>query len=226
MTFAPPGNAAPMPTFIDESGDAGPLQHSSQAFRLAAVWLKSNEDVQSVGELVSSLRIRLGVSSEFEFHHASITVERKRAFFEALGGVNFRFAVSSFDKNSFDRRQLTKEHIHQSTVGELVDLMRNFYLSDDQSKGGRIAAHERIIYDESSDPNYSAALINGFRSINFTDPDAKRLIGKISSNKSHRDPCLQLADMVCGVVGRHLNSDNEFYGMIERKRIGVTIIIA
>jgi hypothetical protein len=108
-----------MPTFIDESGDAGPGAKSPQFFRLTAVWFETFEHTESYLEAVAGLKRRLKLSDSFEFHFADIGHDHRMAFYEVAVEHPFGFVASSFDKG-ISRRGLKKQVIYERTIRGLV----------------------------------------------------------------------------------------------------------
>src|SRR5258708_2688222 len=101
-----------MPTFIDESGDAGPAVHSSRFFHLVAVWFENYDHVDAFVEAMARLKLnQLKVSESFEFHFVELNHQQRLAFFEVAREHPFLFAASSLDKNRCDRPALTKKAI-------------------------------------------------------------------------------------------------------------------
>lgn len=210
-----------MPTFIDESGDAGPGDGSSAHFRLGAVWFESYDLVQDFTDNIATLRRNLGLSPHFEFHFAHLHAQRKMAFFEAIAEHRFNFVVCSHEKNTFDRKSLTKDLIREATIGGLVKHLGDWYLAAEACKEGTAGLGERVVYDECDDPAYARLLKAQFRSLSSGRGANKKLIGDVNPRKSRVDACLQLADMVCGAVGRHLDGQSDCYNLFKNKAIAI-----
>jgi hypothetical protein len=60
-----------MPTFIDESGDTGPISTGgSVRFILTAVWLPNQDNVEIFRQKIIELRQSLGLSEVYEFKYS------------------------------------------------------------------------------------------------------------------------------------------------------------
>jgi len=212
-----------MPTFIDESGDPGPQAGSSRHFRLSGVWFESRAHVDEYLDTLAEIRRGLKVSPFLEFHFAAITHERRIAFFEGITNTHFYFAASAFRKDDRDRRGLTKSVIHQATIDGLVRPLQEFYLFAEEFKGGSAGLNEKIVYDECQDVQYVRTLKSSFRKLESSRGSNKKLVDDVRPGKSKSDGCLQLADMVLGAVGRHLDGDNVYYDYIRSRTIGISV---
>src|SRR5438094_1776820 len=84
-----------MPTFIDESGETGPV---SPYFRLAAVWLPTLAAVEAYRVGLRQFQQDMGLEGyEFKFSKTNQR-ERRVAFFQAALAHPFQFAVAAVDK--------------------------------------------------------------------------------------------------------------------------------
>jgi hypothetical protein len=212
-----------MPTFIDESGDPGPEAGSSRHFRLSAVWFESRTHVDEYLDVLAETRRGLRVSPFLEFHFAAITHERRIAFFEGITKTHFYFAVSGFRKDDHDRRSLTKSAIQEATIDGLVRHLQEWYLFAEEIKAGNAGLNEKIVYDECQDTQYVRTLKSSFRTLKSSRGANKKLVDDVRPGKSKSDGCLQLADMVLGAVGRHLDGDNVYYDYIRSRMIGISL---
>ena len=193
-------------------------------FRLAAVWFESNELVQSFTDGIAALRIELGLSAGSEFHFTHLNGRRRAEFFKAIASHRFSFAFSAFEKSAFKRKTPTKDLIREETVGGLVKHMREWYLIAKACKDGTAGLGERIVYDVCDDPSYAKILKAQFRSLSSGRGTNKKLIGDVNPRKAKRDSYIQLADMVCGAVGRHLTGESDYYNLFKHKEIAIEIV--
>lgn len=216
-----------MSTFVDESGDIGPGEKSTPYFRIAAVWFHDSSTIQAYLDVINQLKTTLGVSQNFEFHFARINHERRMAFFMAVSDQPFYYAVVSFEKRTFDRKTLTKEAIRETSVAGLVNCLEGWYLTEETCRNEDSGLKEKIVFDECNDQSYIRLLKHKFRDLSSTRGPKKKLIGTIRPGKSSADPCLQLADMVCGAVGRHLDGDSRYYPLLKtkEKEMGIETIV-
>jgi hypothetical protein len=72
-----------MPTYIDESGDTGVHPHSTQHFRLAAVWFETVATADEFERRSVDLRARLNLRADFEFHFTHLTEQLRRTFWSS-----------------------------------------------------------------------------------------------------------------------------------------------
>ncbi len=192
-----------MPTFIDESGDTGPVARGGKPyFRLAAVWLPSTEEVEGFRENIRILRSRPGMwgAREFKFTDTHSHPEWRRAFLDAALSQEFRFAVSLIDKTDpYWNRASHAEYLWACST-ELAALMRPVYLGS-QAQSAKLAK-EPVIVDNNSDGKFLATVKKQFRGLKSDVPGRSSLIGRVAFRDSEADEMIQLIDMICGAVGR------------------------
>src|SRR5713226_7384917 len=120
-----------MPTFIDESGDTGHEPDSSHHFRLAGVWVPTQEDAEAIREAIRQVRVDLGLPAAYEFKFAKTGThpERRHAFFHAALLHNFRFAAVSINKRVGEWRTADHAGIHWACAVSLATTFRQTYLA-------------------------------------------------------------------------------------------------
>src|SRR5256885_9655994 len=103
-----------MPTFIDESGDTGHEPASATHFRLAAVWVPTQEVAEDFRGRIRQLRKQMNLPGTYEFKFAKTGAhpERRKAFFEVALRHEFRFAAASVDKRQEEWRNADRGAIH------------------------------------------------------------------------------------------------------------------
>ncbi len=205
-----------MPTFIDESGDAGAGVQSAPYFRLGAVYFERPDQIPGFVDQVASLRTKIGKPRVFEFHFSRISHECRVAFFEAISEQPFHFVVCSLEKDRFERSKLTKDGIRELTIERLLSHLGPTYRATQKMTAGTRRFGERIIYDECDDPSFQKILNTKFRLLRG-EAD-QRLIKDIKPGKSKSDSCIQLADMVCGAVGRYLQGQTIYLDLIASRK--------
>ena len=193
------------------------MQSSFRRFLLTAVWFESIEAVQAFNDDMFALREKSGLSSHFAFHFARLCQERKSIFFDAVARQSFTVVFSSFEKQGFDPKSLTKGNIRQSTVEGLVKGLEPLYRAAEERKAGMGTLAERVVYAKCNGADYEKLLRTHFRSLASSRVENKRLIADIKSKRAETDSCLQLADMVCGAVGKHIDGDSDYYMRIKDK---------
>ena len=129
-----------MPTFIDESGDTGHQADSSPHFRLAAVWVPTPDNADSLRDAIRQLRqrLRLPTSYEFKFARTGSHPERREEFLQAAVRHGFRFAAVSLDKRPGGWQGADREGIHWACAADLAATLRPIYLEEEKTraKGG------------------------------------------------------------------------------------------
>jgi hypothetical protein len=207
-----------MPTYIDESGDTGVKPGAMSFFRLAAVHFELVSDLEKYAAAIPALRQDLGLPQTFEFHFAEISHEIRLAFFEAIRDQDFWFFVSSFDKNRERQVPTTKQIVRDMTVQGIARHIGPWYeLVEEVLYGGR-ALRELIVYDKSDDPAFERSLRTHFRPFSARGRRPGQLIRDVRPGKSNSDPGIQLADMICGAVGRHIDGREQYYDLIRHRQ--------
>ena len=208
-------------TFIDESGEAGLSEGSSPYYRLAAVCFEQPGHIDSYRLALDQLKAILNVSPCFEFHFARMNHKRKLEFFEAVARENFRFVVSSFDKNIQINHKLKKEEIYESCIGGLVRQLEPVYREAELQKEGVGGLNEKIVFDQCGDANFMRCLKASFWRLKSARGENKKLVADIKPGKSVVEIGVQLADMLCGPTGRYLEGDDLYFNLIRHKLIAI-----
>lgn len=208
-----------MPTFIDESGDTGPIDGGGTSyFRLAAVWVPTLNDADLFRETVQSLRRRLGLLRGFEFKFAKThnRPDLREAFFSAALSQEFRFVVGTVDK-MIDREVSSDcESIHWACATEIAAALRPVYQRAEQ--GRKLPLKELVVVDDNGDKNYLKIIKRQFRGLKSTLPAGTSMIGKVQFRDSLTHDMLQLADMICGAVGAMIDGNEKtWYDQIAQR---------
>ena len=212
-----------MPTYIDESGDTGTKKGSTPYFRLAAVVYDDTRHVERLSECLSALRADLGLPQSYEFRFAKTVHDIRVAFFNAVAAEPFLFIASSFEKHTFDDGSFKKDVVRDKTIDGLIKHLGEWYLLIEDRLSPTGGLKELIVYDECDDPAFERALRDGLKLISRTRARDRRLIRDIRPGKSKSDPGIQLVDMVCGAVGKHIRGESDYYNLIRSKAIAIKI---
>ncbi len=213
-----------MPTFIDESGDTGTNPDPDNChFRLAAVWVPSHEVAESFREAIHRLRRSLSVREtyEFKFSRTGSHPERRAEFLQAAMTHEFRFAAASIDKRHSDWRDAHRREFHWATAVSLSVLLRQTYLRAEADNGGQVPLRELVVVDDNGDKEFLATIKRKFRELPSACRSGGSLVGKVKFRGSSPDEMMQLADMVCGAVGAHLDGDSAAYRIIAPRDLGI-----
>ncbi len=81
---------------------------------------------------------------------------------------------------------------------------------------------EKVIVDDNQDRSFLGAIKQQFRALKSDDGDPVAMVGKVMFGNSKSHDALQLADMICGAVGRmNDGKGNEWYQLICDRDLGV-----
>ena len=153
-----------VPTFIDESGDAGTKRGASAGFRLAAVVFEFADDLENFSIQLSTLRNRCKLPASFQFHFSAIGHGLRMEFFEDVGTAPFSFVVSALDKPQGMSESLTKKTIFNLVISGLTKHLEPGYTRVEQrlsrSRGlreivisiGAMTQHTRVRFETDLGP--------------------------------------------------------------------------
>jgi hypothetical protein len=191
-----------MPTFIDESGDVGPMNKGGKAyFRLAALWIPTHDIANSFRDNIRGLRRELGLREGYEFkfsetHHCP---SRRERFFAVALDHDFHFAISSIDKREEYWERAGREEQHSVCATDLAAALRPVYCRAEEQAGRLLK--DVIAVDDNRDSKYLAVIKSKFRGLKSPLREGTSLVGKVFFHDSSADEALQLADMICGAMG-------------------------
>lgn len=198
-----------MYVFIDDSGDPGFKfdKGSSRFFVIACCVFETAEAAESASAAISALKDRLGRPQHVEFKFAKTRLDTQVQFFDTLSREDFFIRVLVIDK--FAREQLYRERqtgsLHHAAIHQVL------------ASASTVLSGARVTIDGGGSRNYRrsvAAVIRG--ELGLSNAGA---IQTISFAQSHRDPLLQLADMVAGCARQIFDSDSyppHRWGMLAR----------
>lgn len=210
-----------MPTFIDESGDTGPVDRGGKSyFRLAAVWVPTFAAAEAFRESIRALRALRSLRKDFEFRYAQTHAHAwiREAFFEAAMGHEFRFSVCSIDKTGAAWANKSGRDFHYACATCLAVNLRAAYRSC-ETEGQ--ALREAVLVDSNADSEFLATIKRQFRGLTPGRSNPP-LVGKVQFRKSSPDEMIQLADMVCGATGAFVDGkDGRWYNVIRERCLGL-----
>jgi hypothetical protein len=214
-----------MPKFIDESGETGQV---SPYFRLAAVWLPTQEAVEAYRSEIQKFQRDAGLEGYEYKWSKSLSLERRIAYLQATMGHPFRFAVASVDKQHADWRAAGPSVIHWACAVSLAAILRSVYLEEEArrvaAKGGDRPLNELVVVDNNRDSKFLNVIKQKFRELHSGVRMGASLVGKVKFRGSGAEELIQLADMVCGAVGDYLGGDETCYKIISSRDLGITHI--
>jgi len=212
-----------MPTYIDESGDTGPVHSGGKPyFRLAAVWVPTHDDSAEFREKVRRLRREFGLRPDYEFKFANThhRPQWREAFFNSALTQEFRFAFSRIDKTDPYWNFTDGPEQHWACTTELAALLRPIYCR--AIEGRSTSYKERIVVDDNADDAFLAVVKRQFRGLRLKSTCQREspLVGRVSFRDSAADEMLQLADMVCGATGAFIDDGERiWYDLISARDV-------
>lgn len=210
-----------MATFIDDQGGTGWTPGSHTHFRLAAAWLPT-ANVVPFQQSVQNLRRLIGRRADYEFkfsktHHCP---EWRTSFYNLALKFGLRFTVCAFDKARVQPGSVEPFMFHQVCATVMAVHLRATYCEAEAARcageGKLILLCEPIIVDDNKDPGMLAAIEDAFRALRSGRDPAAILTNKPEFRDSEKDEGLQLADMVMGAIGAHLEGDSHWYDLIRK----------
>ena len=210
-----------MATFIDDQGGTNWKRGSHTHFRLTAAWLPT-VNVGSFQEEVRQLRIVLGRRTDYEFkfsntHHRP---EWRTSFYNLAMKFGLRFTSCAFNKRRILAGSVGPFVFHQVCATSLAAHLRATYQEAEAArcagKGRDILLREPVVVDDNKDKSMLAAIEQAFRAIRSGRDPAAILTTKPEFRDSKQDEAVQLADMVMGAVGTHLDGDSSWYNLIRQ----------
>jgi hypothetical protein len=209
-----------MATFIDDQGGTGWTPGSHTHFRLTAAWLPT-ANVSLFQQAVRSLRRHLGrrVDYEFKFSRTHHRPKWRTAFYKLAMDYGLRFTACALNKKRIDPGSVEPFVFHQVCATALAVNLRATYREAEAARcaaeGRDILLREPVVIDDNQDSAMLAAIEDAFRALKSgRDPEAL-LTNKPEFRDSKVDEAVQLADMVMGAVGAHLDGDNSWYNLIQ-----------
>lgn len=212
-----------MHTFIDESGDTGPVGRGGKPyFRLAAVWVPSFAEAEAFREAVRQLRRDLGLRRNYEFKFANTPTypERRRAFLSTALAQKFRFAACCIDKTDDYWKDTAGPEQHWACATSLAVQLRPIYHQAEEETGWPL--REPVTVDNNSDSDFLNTIKRQFRGLASKSRPGSSLVGKVTFRDSQPDEMIQLVDMVVGAVGASIDSvDVIWYKLIADRSLGI-----
>jgi hypothetical protein len=197
-----------MLAFIDESGDCGLKfgKGSSSYFTCVVVMFNDNFCAEACDSSVDALRVSLQRPCGQEFHFTDSSDKVRRRFLETVGQSEFQYAGLVINKRrlSEERFQDAKQ-VYEFAVGIVCEQVRPL-LKD-----------AKIIIDKNGDRAFRQNLEKSLK-VQMTGLDGTCCIRKVTMEASHSNNLLQLADMICGAIGRSFTQNDERFRKLVRRR--------
>jgi hypothetical protein len=186
-----------MLVFVDESGDCGMkwAAGSSRFFIVTAVIFEDNEDAEACDATIAECRKQLKVRDTFEFKFYSCNDRYRECFLKAVSGCNFFYYSIVLNKQKLYGPGFQDKSSFYKYATNLVFQNAKPHLRD-----------ATIVLDKFGNREFRGQLSRYLKK--KMNSDGVQLIRRIRMEASHSNALLQLADMVCGAVGRSLNRDD------------------
>jgi hypothetical protein len=200
--------------YVDESGDPGLKfgSGSSELLLVSAALFQSEEDAAACDRRIVAVRktLRLPETAEFRFAKASAKV--RLGFLEAVAGQKFSYLSVVIHKRRLLGSDFEgKEALYQKAVGLAFHSLRPHL------EGAFVEI------DRSGGQDFGRRL-NKYLSGQLAGASKTKLIKHVKMAESRTSNRIQLADMICGAVGRSMgssNPDDRFRELIRRREIEV-----
>lgn len=205
-----------MLVFVDESGDCGmrTAAGSSAYFIVTAILFEDNEDAEICEKKINECREALKVRPSFEFKFYSCSDAFRERFFNAVAPCNFFYYSIVLNKSKLYGPGFQEKDSFYKYATNLVFQNAKPNLRD-----------ATIVLDKCGNREFREELSKYLKKKMNTD--GSELIKKVRMETSHSNGLLQLADMVCGAVGRSLNLEAEnrmkFRKLVRHREIRVQI---
>ncbi len=179
--------------FFDESGDSGMKQKpgSSLFFVVTAILFEEHEEAEKCEQAICSLRERLHLHEQFEFHFNGCSNEMRREFLSEVAGCSFFYHSVVLNKAKlWGRGFQDKNSFYKYALGLVFE----------NAKKDLVQA--KVVIDRCGNREFRDQLGRYLKRRMNTEA---HLIKKVAMEASHSNDLLQLADMVCGAVARSFN---------------------
>ncbi len=175
----------------------------------------------------------MGLRADYEFKYSKTHnyPERRSPFYGLAIDLGLRFTVCAFDKLRITLGSVEPHMFHQICAVSMAAHLRTTYLeaeTDWCAKNKKsVLLCEPIVVDDNKDPAMLLAIEGAFRALKSGRDPAAILTNKPRFRDSEKDETVQLADMVMGAVGAHLDGDNTWFDVIRRnnRNLGVVQLV-
>ena len=187
-----------MLAFIDESGDCGMKfdSGSSTYFVVTAVLFPDNFSADACDRGIDELKHKLSIPRAFEFHFTECRDSLREKFLKHVAHENFRYYAFILNKPKlFGGRFDDPNEVYQTAARFVCDNARRHF-------------HDaKVVIDRTGNRDFKRKLEAALKST-MTEADGTCRIRKVGMEHSHSNNLVQLADMVCGAVGRDYNGNH------------------
>lgn len=195
-----------MLVLIDESGDCGLKfgRGSSSFFTCVAIVFSGNLAADACDRSIDGLRYVLKKQPAFEFHFSPCSDKIRRAFLRTVNAEDFKYAGFVVEKQKlFGDRFRSPKEFYEFAVGLACEHVK-LRLED-----------AKVIIDKNGDRAFKKRLEKSLKA-RIVNAEGSPGIKKVTMEASHSNNLVQLADMICGAVGRSFTGHDDTYRSIVR----------
>ena len=200
--------------FVDESGNWGFAfgRGSSPFFVLVFLWTADPEQLRERIQRLKSLR-NLGERYELKYRKMSSNPELLHAVLQILTSLPVRVWVLAIDKRRLPVSFLKMDRLafYEFAMGRLFETLP----AED-------VENSVLVLDDSTGTKQFTRAIRAHLSSVTKHVGRARSFRKVVGHDSHRDPAIQAADVIAGLVGDMLESGSrQEYALIEPKVVAL-----
>lgn len=187
--------------YVDESGDSGVKgkKDSSEFFIVTAIIFQNREDAEECSNIIDQLRKELNWNANHEFKFNKLSAQYRRRFLRAVAESKFTYCTVVIDKKLLSGPGFQyKNSFYKYPIRMLFQNSKE-YLDE-----------AIVTIDKTGEREFRKEIESYLKRHTNTSSDSV-CIKKVRMQDSHRDNLLQLADMVCGAVGRSLKTNKTDY---------------
>ena len=165
---------------------------SSEVFIVTAVTFEDRDEATSCDNRIDSLRVELRKNARFEFHFNSCCRELREQFLAETGKFQYFYMSFIFNKSKlYGEGFQYKNSFYKYAVNLLFENLKPYL------------KNAIVIFDRCGNREFQQEL-KKYLGKRINQKGQEQLVKKIKTNDSCSNNLLQLADMVCGAVGRYL----------------------
>jgi hypothetical protein len=206
-----------MLVFIDESGDSGikGKAGSSEFFVMVAVIFEDNDEAEDCDRRIEGLKKECFSSPLAEFHFSKCNHDRRCKFFQTAAGCDFFYMAFVLNKAKLWGPGFAfKETFYKYTAKLLFENAKP-YLSN-----------ATLVLDRTGNRDFRQQLEKYLKKKINGETGEQTKIKKLKTEPSHSNNLIQLADMICGAVGRSFKNDKEaaqYRTMISARELSIQV---
>lgn len=189
---------------IDESGQHG-TKGRQNPFVLAAVIVPTLDEYNRAVARIDKLAKDLQMNERSEFHFTKLSDENRKVFLSCVLDIDFGYFAYCLPKNKLKSDSWNnKEFFWRHATSQLATLM------------GPSVVDAIVLMDKTDDRHLNR--LNEQCLIKYCGMhEKKRRIKSVSHVRSHSNRLVQMADMVCGSIGRSMTGQHCFRKILAPK---------